>query len=141
MAILILVQEKIEEKLLSSRSSCFDQKRFEKGKKIKQRKSTFNPLEEYKKFGEYVHCQEETAELEVDWSKWLYVADKFPVPALRRVILGRQEFLPESYNYLTDEEKIAHEKLLRYFENYVSPTDDRPLSSSSSSTRSSSVAE
>ena len=135
-------QEKIEEKLLSSRGSCHDQKVFvKKATGTKPGDAIFNPLEEYQRFGEYVHNQEETIDMEFDWSKWLHLTDKFPITVLRRVILGRQEFLPESYNYLTDEEKIAHEKLLRYFEQYTPAILERPISSGSSSTRSSSVTE
>ena len=134
-------QEKIEEKLLSSRGSCYDQKIFVKAKDTKQGDAILNPLEEYRRFGEYVHNQEQTLEMQFDWSKWLHLTDKYPNTVLRRVILGRQEFLPESYNYLTDEEKIAHEKLLRYFEHYTPAILERPISSGSSSTRSSSVTE
>ena len=103
--------------------------------------TALNPLQNYDRFGDYIHNQEETIDSQINWSKWLYLSEKYPISTIRRVVLGRQEFLPESYEYLTDEEKIAHEKLLRYFENCASSFPERPLSSSSSSTRSSSVTE
>lgn len=132
-----IFQEKIEEKLLSSRGAA-------PGKRICVRNTSDgscspNPLKEYQRFGEYLHDQEMMTEVPIDWSKWISVADKFPVDVVRRIVLSRQEFLAESYSYLTEEESIAHEKLLRYFENNSSSIVDRPLSSTSSSTRSSSV--
>jgi len=139
--ILIDNQEKIEEKLLSSRGSCFDQKIFTKASEASQTETALNPLRNYDKFGDYIHNQEQTIDAQVNWSKWLYLLEKYPVATVRRVVLARQEFLPESYEYLTDEEKIAHEKLLRYFESCESSFPERPLSSGSSSTRSSSVTE
>ena len=131
-------QEKIEQKLLVARSSSFEGKVRCQSQSLDFRQSEGNPLLEYEAFGDYIHDQAKTMESEIDFTKWVPYIDISPISVLKKVILERQEFLPDSYKYLTDEEKIAHEKLLRYFEDHASSVySDRPLSSSSSSTRSS----
>ncbi|XP_065071266.1 uncharacterized protein KIAA0825-like isoform X2 [Rhopilema esculentum] len=131
-------KEKVEKKLLVARSSSFEGKMRCPSQGMDFGQSEENPLMQYDAFGDYIHDQAKTMESEMDFSKWVPYIDISPISVQKRVILERQEFLPDSYKYLTDEEKIAHEKLLRYFEDHTSSVySDRPLSSSSSSTRSS----
>eukprot|EP00794_Sanderia_malayensis_P005292 gene5292-5959_t len=81
----------------------------------------FNPLIEYRIFGDYLHNQEESIDSQHDWYKWLPILDLFSHSHLRSIILRRQEFQPDSYDYLTDEEKIAHEELLSLLARKSSP--------------------
>ena len=77
--------------------------------------SSFNPLTEYGKFGENSYNQEMLIEQDVDWVQWLSHDFGFPPLLVKRIILSRNEFLEQSYEYLTEEEKQAVEKLRRYF--------------------------
>ena len=131
------LQENIEEKLVSARCSTAIGKVCEKRVPTSSPPGLLNPLKEYTKFGDYTHKQEESIDIERDWHQWLPVLDTCSVAVLKRIILTRQEFWPESYSYLTEEEKSAHKKLLTFFEGETPKQNARSVSQSSSAVESS----